>query len=321
MAMTSASTALVADIRAASRDLVRQLGFMNRTMAGTDLSPSAVHALIEIGIAGALSSKELSERLLLEKSTVSRMVKSLVERGELEELRSGADGRVKHLRLTARGRATLAGIDRFAEAQVAGALAVVADPSRQIILQGLRDYAKALRDSATAKAAPPFSAAISLHRGYAPTLIGRIAEMFIAHMNRYFGFDAAFERRIVVDMAEFFARIDAPANATWRAEQNGRIIGSITIDGEDLGDGLAHLRWFIVDEAARGANIGDQLLSRAVAFCDERGYREIQLWTVKGLNAARALYERYNFHLAEEFMGDQWGTEVTEQKFVRRRGG
>ncbi|MGO3570299.1 MAG: MarR family transcriptional regulator, partial [Serratia grimesii] len=36
-------------IRDASRHLVRELGFMGSTLAETDLPPSAVHALIEIG--------------------------------------------------------------------------------------------------------------------------------------------------------------------------------------------------------------------------------------------------------------------------------
>ena len=35
-------------VRAASRQLVRELSFMNDSLAGTDLPPSAVHALIEI---------------------------------------------------------------------------------------------------------------------------------------------------------------------------------------------------------------------------------------------------------------------------------
>jgi len=38
---------------------------------------------------------------------------------------------------------------------------------------------------------------------------------------------------------------------------------------------------------------------------------------LKGLDAARSLYERNGFTLADEYVGTQWGTPVTEQKFVR----
>jgi GNAT superfamily N-acetyltransferase len=58
-------------------------------------------------------------------------------------------------------------------------------------------------------------------------------------------------------------------------------------------------------------------LARALEFCDQRGYRETHLWTVNGLDAARKLYQDHGFELAEEYYGDQWGSEVLEQKFVR----
>ena len=61
-------------VRDASRRLVRELGFMRSTLAGTDLPPSAVHALIEIGAGGATTATELCRRLNLEKSSVSRMI-------------------------------------------------------------------------------------------------------------------------------------------------------------------------------------------------------------------------------------------------------
>ena len=79
--MQNGSSSMVSEVRVASRDLVRQLGLMNQTVAGTDLSVSAVHAIIEINQTDRLSSKDLSEKLLLEKSTVSRLVKSLIKRG------------------------------------------------------------------------------------------------------------------------------------------------------------------------------------------------------------------------------------------------
>lgn len=93
--MSTLPADFVTRIRRASRDLVREFGFLNRTIAGTDLSPSAVYALIEMGQAGSLSAKNLSARLLLEKSTISRLVSTLVKRGEIEERRSSEDARQK----------------------------------------------------------------------------------------------------------------------------------------------------------------------------------------------------------------------------------
>ncbi len=94
-------------------------------------------------------------------------------------------------------------------------------------------------------------------------------------------------------------------------------MGSVAIDGQDLGGNIAHLRWFILDDGCRGYGVGHQLLQQAIEHCDEQQFREIHLWTFKGLNAARKLYERFGFQLVEEVEGQQWGNQVVEQKFVR----
>ncbi len=317
--MHQANSPLVSEIRVASRDLVRQFGLMNQNVAGTHLSLSAVHAIIEIGRAKALSSKELSEKLLLEKSTISRIVRTLVNRGEIREVRSENDLRMKHLHLTQQGKKTLRAIDAFAEAQVSGALSQLDDLSQQRVITGLRDYSTALKNASSGEASVSSLESIKIETGYVPTIIGRVIEILQSHMTKHYGFGAAFESRIAGDLADFVARLDSPQNGIWRAESGGRIVGSISIDGEDLDNGLAHLRWFIVSEEIRGGGIGHALLSRAIDFCDKHGFCEIHLWTVKGLDAARKLYENHGFKLVEEYYGDQWGAEVIEHKYVRNR--
>jgi GNAT superfamily N-acetyltransferase len=93
----------------------------------------------------------------------------------------------------------------------------------------------------------------------------------------------------------------------------------VAIDGEDLGPGIAHPRWFIVADEVRGHGVGRELLDAAVRFSDRHGFQQIQLWTFRGLDAARRLYEAQGFELVEERPGRQWGPEVMEQHFMRPR--
>lgn len=329
------TSSYVRDIRAASRDLVRQFGFMNHTIAGTDLSASAVHAIIEISNNEKLSSKQLSDLLCLEKSTVCRMVKALIKRGEVSEERSPEDGRVKYLFLTDRGLKTLNGINDYAEAQVTCALDPLEEPAKQGILNGLRDYSLALKSANSQqinqqigqkivqkivqKIASRPSDAVKIGTGYTPALTARVVEMLIPYMGAHMGFGAAFEARVASDLAQFILRAEAPQNEIWHARIDDKIVGSITIDGDSLGAGLAHLRWFVVDTNLHSNGVGKALLAKALEFCNQQNFRETHLWTVKGLDAARNLYERNGFQLAEEFNGDQWGSEVVEHKFVRKR--
>lgn len=142
--MLAADLPLIDDIRAASRQMVRELGFMEATVAATDYPPSAVHAILEIGARGPMTSVQLAELLHLEKSSVSRMVRKLVECGELKETSDADDARIKPLSLTSQGRRTLAALHDFGRRQVAGALAGMTGAERKIVREGLMIYAAAL---------------------------------------------------------------------------------------------------------------------------------------------------------------------------------
>ncbi|KAK2684194.1 hypothetical protein QWA68_017033, partial [Fusarium oxysporum] len=96
-------SSLIDPIRAASRQLVRGLGFTGASFANTGLSPSAVHALIEIE-GGGVTARALAKTLGLDKSSVSRMLSKLVETGFIEENTSQDDTRIKLLSLTPAGK-------------------------------------------------------------------------------------------------------------------------------------------------------------------------------------------------------------------------
>lgn len=304
------SEALVEPIRDASRRLVRELGFMKPVLANTEMPPSAVHALIEIGAGRAATGAELAEILHLDKSSVSRMLRKLVAAGLLHENPSTADARAKLLALTPSGRDTLAAIDAFARAQVKAALAALPPEAAPVIHQGLSTYAEAL-----AKPAP--RPAIRVAPGYRPGAIGRCAQLHATYYSRGVGFGATFEAKVAGGMAEFVQRLEAPCNRLWCALDGDEIVGTVAVDGEDLGAGIAHLRWFIVADGYRGTGVGRRLLDAAMDFCDAKGFAETRLWTLKGLDAARKLYETHGFALAEEWLGDQWGKPIAEQRFVR----
>jgi len=143
--MPAADLTLIDDIRAASRQMVRELGFMEATLAATDYPPSAVHTILEIGTRGPMTSVQLAEILHLEKSSVSRMVRKLVECGELKETSDADDARIKPLSLTPKGRRTLAALHKFGRRQVSTALARLTETERKIVREGLVIYAAALK--------------------------------------------------------------------------------------------------------------------------------------------------------------------------------
>lgn len=307
---------LINDIRVASRRMVRELGFMNTTLAATDYSPSAVHTLLEVEHHGAITAAQLVNILGLEKSSVSRMLARLIKAGELQEVQSTDDARFKSLQLTAKGKESVARINRYGAMRVREAMENLSEAQREAVARGLSAYAFAL-ESCRNGAAQLGGARPEIVSGYLPGMIGRISEMHASYYSQHYDFGYFFEAKVAAGLAEFAGRLDNPRNGIWLAVRHGRIVGSVAIDGEDLGNNEAHLRWFILDEECRGSGVGRELLARAIAFCDEQQFDAVQLWTFSGLHAARRLYESCGFTLSKEWQGDQWGRPMLEQQFTR----
>jgi len=155
------------------------------------------------------------------------------------------------------------------------------------------------------------------YAGYRPGALGRICELQAAYYGRERNFGATFESVVASDMAHFFARYDPDRDFFLTALAGDSIEGGITIVGPDT-DSWAQLRWFIVSDAVRGTGVGRELMDRAMAFVEDKGYGRVYLTTIDGLEAARKLYERAGFELVSSETGTTWGPPVTEQRFELR---
>mgnify|MGYP001825856279 CR=1 FL=1 len=156
----------------------------------------------------------------------------------------------------------------------------------------------------------------SINSGYVPGAIGRITELHAAYYQRHWGFGPFFEAKVATELSGFIGRFDEQKDGFWTVCADNRVQGSIVIDGIKSDAEGAHLRWYIVSGAIHGQGIGRQLISSAMDFCRIRQYSQVYLWTFAGLGAARHLYEKNGFKLVHEQQGSQWGTTVTEQKYV-----
>jgi GNAT superfamily N-acetyltransferase len=150
--------------------------------------------------------------------------------------------------------------------------------------------------------------------GYVPGSIGRMVELHGRYYARDWRFGRYFEAKVASELGELLARLDPKRDGFWIAAEDDEIVGGIAIDGSDAPE-AARLRFFIVDDARRGAGLGERLMRVALNFCREAGHKRVCLTTFVGLDAARKLYERHSFILTEERPHRTWGIEVTEQRF------
>ncbi|SAL61594.1 MarR family transcriptional regulator [Caballeronia arvi] len=309
----------ILELREFSRKLVRELGFMRNTLADSGLAPSAVHAIIEIGATPGIQARDIAATLRLDKSNASRQIARLEAAGLITRQTSSEDARSSELYLTSAGQKLRRKIDKFATDQVSDALRRMVPEDQQTLVRSLALYADALahgHDHAREKPRAAQTGSVRIVEAYRPGCIGDIASLHARFYAHHAGFGVFFERKVATELAAFAEGLPAQGKALWLVMEGERTLGSLAIDG-DMATRVAHLRWFIIDDALRGSGMGKQLMARAMDFVDAH-YDETYLWTFKSLDAARHLYESFGFALTDEAEGRQWGKPVTEQRFTRR---
>ena len=130
---------------------------------------------------------------------------------------------------------------------------------------------------------------------------------------REYKLDRTFEGGVAQRYGEFAKQYDPKKDLFAVAELDGRIVGSIVIHG--LADNVAMLRYFLLHPDVRGRGAGRELMSRALTFCRERGFRKVTLWTISELKAAAHLYRAFGFVCTHEKTHEFWGDTRTEQEY------
>ena len=128
---------------------------------------------------------------------------------------------------------------------------------------------------------------------------------------REYGLDKVFEKYVLAGLLDF---LDKPEGGEiWLVECAGKIAGFIAIVRNS--PTTAQLRWFLLEPEFRGTGLGRRLMETVMEFCRQQNYQEVFLWTFKGLDAARHLYEQYGFLLTEEKPNNTWKHELLEQRW------
>lgn len=282
--MTSKHAALIEPIRDASRKMVRELGFMRPTLANTNFSPSAVHAIVEIGAQGSMTASELSSILHLEKSTISRMLRKLIKAGELLETVDKKDTRVKRLSLTRKGVVSLSKINNFARKQVAEALEPLSAEKASKVLEGLSTYAKQLEASQSQCSAVKHGVVTEASDARSPDL-GELVAALDEFLNRVCGAErnhgSPIERLAQDDTQMFVARCA------------GKAVGCAGLQVFD--DGSAEVKRMYVLPNFQGKGIGRQLLERVEEAARASKVEVLRLETTELLTEAQALYRASGF--------------------------
>ena len=286
---------LVPRLRQQARVLVRELDVIKGIFQDTGYTYSQCHALFELQQHQLLSSGELASILQLDKSTTSRLLKSLSAQGLVKSETNGLDHRQKLFALTPAGQEATRCNNNLADRQVREALQLLKEEERQAVFQGLQLYAKALRQS-------------RLQREYTLRPI-RLSD------------NERVARIIRLVMTEFgasgqgYSIMDPEVDHMYEAYNNGRsAFFVIERQGEALGcGGIAPLAGGKADTfelkemyflpELRGMGWGKRLASHCLEHARQLGYRQCYLETVDRMWQANRLYRQLGFERLENPLG------------------
>lgn len=286
----------VKDLRRASREIVRELGFLGARYDEADLSHSEAHALIEVAEQPGLSQSALCDVLCLDKSTTSRVVARLTQRGLLKVTSAVHDARRRALGLSREGARRLVLVHGPANARVGAALATLSTAERKRVLEGMSLYAQALRR--TRGPGPSFELRPLRKED------NRALQQIVNECLSEFGAGGPGFVNADPDFKDLYASYQRPRSAYFVVTKGNRVLG---------GGGVAHLKGAPVSRCefqkmyllpqARGHGLGQRILDMCLSTARELGYRDCYLETLDNMKAARGLYEKNGFRALRKPVG------------------
>lgn len=289
----------IAAVRHFNRFYTRRIGVLNERLLGGPFSLAEARVLYELAHRKNLTAAAIGETLGLDAGYLSRILKAFERRGYVARKRARDDRRQRHLALTATGRRAFVPVDARSQRDIGAMMNPLSKAQRRQLTAAMDTIERLLSGASPERA-------VTVRR-HGPGDIGwTIAASGRVYADEY-GWDETLEAFVAELMARFVRNYDATREGCWMAEIAGETVGCLALMRQS--DRVAKLRTFVVTREARGRGAGKALLAESLRFARAAGYRKVVLWTQKGLNAARHLYEAAGFKLVREEPHHSWGKD------------
>ncbi|WP_051178323.1 bifunctional helix-turn-helix transcriptional regulator/GNAT family N-acetyltransferase [Nocardia concava] len=299
-------------VRAFNRRYTRIIGVLQGQMVGTEYSLTEGRILFELANFGAAEVVDLRLELDLDAGYLSRILARFEERGIVARRRSDTDGRRQVVELTDVGRAAFEVLNQRTQEQIGGLLVPHSPGVRTRLVGAMRTIERILD---TDSEADPAGVLLRAPRpGEHGWVIQRNAELYAEE----YGWNGEYEALVAKIVADWMNSHDPQRERAWIAEYDGEPVGCVYCMRDD--DTTARLRLLLVEPSARGLGVGSALVDECLRFATEAGYREMVLWTNSVLTAARHIYERAGFTLAESNPHHSFGVDLVGQTWRRPLG-
>jgi DNA-binding MarR family transcriptional regulator/GNAT superfamily N-acetyltransferase len=299
----------VAAVREFNRFYTRRIGLLDEGYLASRYSLTEVRVLYELAHRGSATASELGRDLGIDTGYLSRILLGFARRGVLARTTAKDDARKSIVRLTARGKATVAPLEARARDQIGLMLDKVPPAEQDRLVASMRTIEQGLRPG-------PRAAPKVVLRPHRPGDMGWAVERHGALYWEEYGWDESFEALVADIVAKFITHLDPKRERCWIAKDGGERVGCVFCVKKSKT--VAKLRLLLVEPGARGLGVGSRLVDECIGFARAAGYRDLVLWTNDVLVAARRLYERAGFELVESERHTSFGKKLVGQNWRLR---
>jgi len=282
-------------LREVSRQLVRQLGMLNKECGAFDLQPIQAHTLIELEIQ-ASNVNQLANKLNIDKSNASRAISNLQKKGLIETFQHPEDKRSVVAALTPLGHETVSQLHQQQNKFYDSVLTRLTSNEKDAVSEAIELYLKALEQTHSSEA----FVVRTLTKQDNPDVANVIRQ--VSHENGLTedkGYGVADPT-----LEDMFSVYNNERAQYWVIELAGKVVG---------GGGFAPLagmpevcelqKMYFLPET-RGKGLAKKLVNMSISHAKTLGYKQMYLETTECLNAAVKLYEKLGFEHLESAWGE-----------------
>jgi DNA-binding MarR family transcriptional regulator/GNAT superfamily N-acetyltransferase len=287
----------IAAVREFNRFYTARLGLLRRRHLDGEFSLTEARLLYEIGANPATTASTLRETLELDAGYLSRLLAALSTRRLVRRTASTADGREKHLTLTATGEKAVARLNALSTKQLQEMLAEVNIRDRDALVASLSNVRRILsRDQGSE---------IRIER------VKTVDDAVLAILEEYYEAVAVVQRDRPGSLQQM---LDEPGSGMWLARRGDVVVACVVLRRLKSIAHAGECKRLYVKPAARGNHLAARLLDALEDFARSEGMKWIYLDSYDDLKAAIALYERRGYQRCKRYNDNPQAT-----LFMRKR--
>jgi len=287
----------IAAVREFNRFYTARLGLLRRRHLDGEFSLTEARLLYEIGANPATTASTLRETLELDAGYLSRLLAALSTRRLVRRTASTADGREKHLTLTATGEKAVARLNALSTKQLQEMLAEVNSRDRDALVASLSNVRRILsRDQGSE---------IRIER------VKTVDDAVLAILEEYYEAVAVVQRDRPGSLQQM---LDEPGSGMWLARRGDVVVACVVLRRLKSIAHAGECKRLYVKPAARGNHLAARLLDALEDFARSEGMKWIYLDSYDDLKAAIALYERRGYQRCKRYNDNPQAT-----LFMRKR--